>query len=135
MQQRAIRHFSSLVAGLVLSAAAPGGASAADCSHDSFKIDGRPVTVDLCVVAAPAARASGGPSTVEIQQTFASADSSFSSRAQLELLAGADSARSIEDVALAKLGINRMLHLTIGYAKGHVRLDHALLVPGAVPLK
>jgi hypothetical protein len=38
-------------------------------------------------------------------------------------------------VPLAKLGLARTLHLTVVYTSGSARLEHALLVPGAIALK
>ena len=43
--------------------------------------------------------------------------------------------RTIDDVSLAKLGLTRTLHMTIAVRTSSVRLEHALLVPGAVTLK
>ena len=40
-----------------------------------------------------------------------------------------------EDVSLAPLGLQYTLHLTLAYRQAAVSIEHALLLPGAVPLK
>jgi hypothetical protein len=46
-----------------------------------------------------------------------------------------DPSRTIDDVPLASLGLARTLHLTLAVRASGIRLEHALLVPGAVTLK
>ena len=53
----------------------------------------------------------------------------------LDYFAGADYSRAIDDAPLQRFGIAKTLHMTIGYKPGSVRLEHALLVPGAIALK
>ena len=48
---------------------------------------------------------------------------------------GAAVSRAVDDVALTPLGINATLHLTLAYRGGAVAIEHALLLPGATPLK
>jgi hypothetical protein len=43
--------------------------------------------------------------------------------------------RGVDDVPLNPLGLSSTLHLTLTYADGKVSVEHALLLPGAVPLK
>ena len=60
---------------------------------------------------------------------------SFSRTVTFDALAGSDYSRTIDDLPLARVGIEKSLHLTIRYKLGSVRLEHALLVPGAIALK
>jgi hypothetical protein len=115
--------------------AAPPGAPAG-CSNDNFTIDAAPVGVQICL--APVAQRSapaGKPSSVALDETLNSRGATFSRRVSLDFFSGGDYSRSIDDVPLERFGISRTLHLTIGYRPGSVRLEHALLVPGAIALK
>lgn len=106
------------------------------CSHDVFTIDGRSVSVSLCADDAGMRRSPDGRRIiVTVAESFATNGPTFERSVPLDFLAGAEFSRTIDDVPLDKLGIARTLHLTIGYRPGTVRLEHALLVPGAVALK
>jgi len=91
--------------------------------------------VAICGPAALPQPASGGRVTVYLRETFATHDASFTRTVPFEPLAGAELSSTIDDVSLDKLGIARTLHLTIGLKPGTVRLEHALLIPGAIALK
>ena len=115
--------------------AAPPGAPAG-CSSDAFTVDAAPLAVQIRLApVALATAAPGKPSSVALDETFSSRGTAFSRRISLEFFSGGDYSRSIDDVPLERFGIARTLHLTIGYKPGSVRLEHALLVPGAIPLK
>jgi hypothetical protein len=111
---------------LVCSTAAP--ALADPCSHDSFDIDGRALAVTVCA-AAPSA------GSVAVTQTFKSGSASFSSGATIDIVSGASVSRTATDVALTPIGSARTLHLMLAYRSGAVSVEHALLLPGAIPLK
>ncbi len=122
---------------LVLTAwwAAPAGAGQA-CSSDSFTIDGAPVRVQICAPpGAPRTAPPGRPSPVGLTETLVSRNVTFSREVALDYFAGADYSRAIDDAPLQRFGIAKTLHMTIGYKPGSVRLEHALLVPGAIALK
>jgi CubicO group peptidase (beta-lactamase class C family) len=97
------------------------------CSHDTFAIDG-PVNVTLCATKTDA-------KTIAIAETFENKTGSFSHATTIDLVPGADSARGIDDVALAPLGITQTLHFAMRYKGGAVVLERALLAPGAIVLK
>ena len=44
-------------------------------------------------------------------------------------------ARAVDDVSLTPLGLPYTMHLTLAYRDAAVAVEHALLLPGAVPLK
>lgn len=114
----------------------PASAQGDACSRDTLAVDGSPVEVTLCVPAALAARkGEGKPVSVSVSETFGAGGSSFTRSVALDFLEGAETSRTIDDVPLHKLGIGKTLHLTIAYRAGTVRLEHAMLVPGAVSLK
>jgi hypothetical protein len=107
------------------------------CSNDSFVVDGRPVGVALCLAdnAVPKRSSDGKRTIVTITERLASNDQYFSRDVSLDFLAGAELSRTIDDLPLERIGILKQLHLTIGYSPGSVRLEHALLIPGAIALK
>jgi hypothetical protein len=126
----------SLLAILLLSATPAPSPTPGPCSHDVFGIDGRSVNVELCADDAGAHRSPDGHRIiVTIGESFSAPPSSFERNVTLDFLAGAELSRTIDDVPLDKLGIDRTRHLTIGSRPGSVRLEHALLVPGAIALK
>jgi hypothetical protein len=119
-----------------LAARAAPSAAPPGCSADAFTIDSAPVGVQICLAPGEQRSApSGKPSTVALDETLSSRGASFSRRVSLEFFSGGDYSRTIDDVPLERFGITRTLHLTIGYKPGSVRLEHALLVPGAIALK
>ncbi len=111
---------------------AAGGATAAPaCSSDAFTIDGSTLTVSLC-----APSDAKGQSTAHVTETLSvRGQAPYVRDVTLELVSGAESSRTIDDAPLQRLGFARTLHLTIAYRNGSVRLEHALLVPGAIALK
>ncbi|MDQ2857895.1 MAG: hypothetical protein M3R53_04480 [Candidatus Eremiobacteraeota bacterium] len=122
------------VAGVFALAPLAPSVAAASCSSDVFALDGGALAVELCARAA-APRGDGKTAAVTLVESFNfRGRPSYVRRLTLDLDRSAES-RTIDDVALAKLGIEKTLHLTIAYKPGSVRLEHALLIPGAVALK
>jgi hypothetical protein len=125
------RASTAVVLSALLFAATTPVSAASACSSDAFSIDGTSLTVELCPT--PTANTAGKAAlsetlTVKGQPPLVRA-------VTVELLPGADTSRTIDDAPLQKLGLGRSLHLTIAYKNGAARLEHALLVPGAVALK
>lgn len=125
----------SLMCAMVASAAWPRAAAAAGgCSSDTFSVKGSALTVELCGPPATARR--GGESAVAIVETLsARGRPSLTRRVALDTALGDETSRTIDDAPLQALGITGTLHMTIAYRSGTVRLEHALLVPGAIALK
>ena len=99
------------------------------CSHETFPVAGQPVVVTVC------AGAPNGGKTVAVTETFKNASTSFNHSTSIEVLPGAAASRATDDVSLAPLGLTYTLHLTLAYREAGVTIEHALLLPGAVPLK
>ncbi len=99
------------------------------CSHETFAVGGQPVAVTVC------AGAPNGGKTVSVSETFKSSTTSFNHATSIELLPGAAASRATDDVLLAPLGLQYTLHMTLVYREAGVIIEHALLLPGAVPLK
>lgn len=98
------------------------------CSRETFPVGGQSVQVTVC------AGAPNGGKTVSVTETFKGAATSFSHGTSIEVLGGATS-RGIDDVSLTPLGLPYTMHLTLAYRDAGVMIEHALLLPGAVPLK
>jgi hypothetical protein len=125
-----------LIAGLVVSASvataiSPARAAAPACSSDAFVVDGTPLTVEIC---APSEGPVGAKLTLTERFT-AKGQTPFERPLVIDVLAKAETSRTIDDVPLAKLGLAKTLHLTVVYRPGSARLEHALLIPGAIALK
>jgi hypothetical protein len=122
---------AALAFSIALLAAASPPAEAPRCSSDTFAIDGTNLGVELC-----AGLPAKGTAKAAITETLtAKGLTPYVREVSLELLPGTETARTIDDAPLAKLGLRRTLHLTIALRNGTVRLEHALLVPGAIALK
>ncbi len=125
-----------LGAALALSAGSPFAASAAaaGCSSDAFAIKGTPLTVELC---APAGSPhAGGKTPITIVETISvKGQPALTRKVALDTALGDETSRTIDDAPLQTLGIGGTLHVTIAFKSGAVRLEHALLVPGAIALK
>ena len=99
------------------------------CSHEAFPVGGQSVVVTVC------AGAPAGGKTVSVAENFKNASSSFNHTTSIEVLPGAAASRAVDDVSLAPLALPYTLHLTLAYREAAVSIEHALLLPGAVPLK
>jgi hypothetical protein len=122
----------TFVAVLVLFVASIGPAlpqPASRCSREVFPVGGQAVSVTVC------AGAPDGGKTVAVTETFKNTTASFDQTTSIEVLAGAAASRAVHDVSLAPLGLQYTLHLTLAYREAAVSIEHALLLPGAVPLK
>jgi hypothetical protein len=121
---------SVAILALLAASVAPALAQPASrCSRDVFPVAGQSLSVTVC----GGAPASG--KTVAVTETFKNAKGSFDETTTIEVLPGAAASRAVHDVSLAPLGLQYTLHLTLAYREAAVTIEHALLLPGAVPLK
>ena len=114
-----------LAAGIVPAYAQP----ASRCTHETFPVGGQSVMITAC------AGAPDSGQTVAVAETFKTGTASFNHSGSIAVLPGASASRAVEDVALAPLGLQYTLHLTLAYREATVIIEHALLLPGAIPLK
>jgi len=112
--------------------AAQGSAVSSGCSSDTFAVDGTPLGVAIC---ARAQAAPAGSPLIFTETLTVKGQPPLEHELKVDVVAGESSAHAIDDVPLAKLGIAKTLHLALSYRAGTVRLEHALLVPGAISLK
>ena len=123
---------SSLVVAMLLAALPAAAVSQEHCSRETLTVRGTPVTVTYCP-SAPAG--SGTEVTVPVAATYASPSSSFSRNSTLRFVSGEGPKRVLENVDLADLGLTGTLHLTLVYTAGEVRIETAMLTPGAIIIK
>ena len=117
-------------------AATMGGAALAQpahCSHETLTVKGTPIQASICV--AQAGPAAGHDLPVRVDQTFTGPKGSVSMQSTLRFIAGESDSRVLEDVPLDRLGLEGTLHLTLLLRSGGVRIDAAMLTPGAVTVK
>jgi len=122
-----MRTFVAVLLLLVASVSAAQAQPAQRCTRDTFDVNG-PVTVTVCAGAADGRN-------VAVTETVKAAAGSFTHTTAIEVLAGASASRTIDDLSLAQLKLPYTLHLTLAYRDGAASIEHALLLPGAVPLK
>ena len=106
--------------------------AAAGCSNDAFTVSGSALTVEICT---PATRPIGKSPVLAIATLTARGQATLVRRVSLDVISPNEASHTIDDAPLQSLGIAGTLHMTIGYKAGAVRLEHALLVPGAIALK
>lgn len=121
-----------VIAGVLFFALGPAlpalAAAPARCSHATFAVDGASLSATLCVPAEAGA-------SVTVSESFTRGGSSFDASLPFEAVPGATVSRTVQDVLLAAIGSPKTLHLTIRYENGVASIEHALLLPGAIPLK
>jgi hypothetical protein len=123
-----MRTFVAVFTLLAASSAAATAQPAQRCSTEIFPIGGQSVSVTVC--AAPA-----DGSSAAITETVKGAAKSFNHATSIDVLPGAVVSRSVDDLSLSPLDLRYTLHLTLAYRGGAASIEHALLLPGAVPLK
>lgn len=104
------------------------------CTRETLRVRGNPITASFCVTQPPQG-AAGGELLVPVNEAYSGSGGSFSQPATLRFLAGEGASRVIEDVALDRLGSAGTLHLTLVYSGGVVRVESAMLTPGAITIK
>lgn len=113
--------------------AVPGAAAPAGCSQETLPVRGVPVTVVYCVVAPP--RFEGDEIVVPVSSSYTAAGGTFGRAHELRFVGGEGVSRILENVQLSRLGLPGVLHLTLTFTAGQVRVEGALLSPGGITVK
>jgi hypothetical protein len=123
-------------AALVVAAALPVAAGAQQhCSQETLTVRGTPVTIGYCITSALRTGA-GEEIRVPVQASYSAPGGSFGRPEELRFIAGEGASRVVENLSLTPLGLpGQMLHLTLLYSGGTVRIEGALLTPGALTIK
>jgi hypothetical protein len=126
---RVLTLFIVAVAGTVRLATA-----ASPCTQDALTVEGAPVAVGYCV--SGAVRSNGSDElVVPVAASYSGPRGALRLSLQLHFIAGERVSRVIQSLDLTKLGLTGTLHLTLAYSSGLVRLEGALLTPGAITIK
>ncbi len=131
-----MRIYSRTSLALVLALFAGGAASAQGgrCTRETLSVSGAPLTVAYCVSGENSA-AAGHDLPVHVTESYSTGRGSFTQPSTLQFISGETASRVIEDVALSRVGLTGTLHLTLVYRGGLVRIESALLTPGAITIK
>jgi hypothetical protein len=129
---KVVKPFVPAALAAALLGAAQGSPVSYGCSSDTFTVDGTALGVGIC--ARPQAAPAGSP-LVFTETLTVKGQPPLVRDLKVDTVAGEPSPHVIDDVPLAKLGIAKTLHIALSYRAGAVRLEHALLVPGAISLK
>ncbi len=119
---------------LALSVGSVASAQAGRCTREMLPVKGIPLTASYCVAGESPVPA-GHDLTLHVTETYATSRGSFTQQSTLQFIAGESVSRVIEDVALNRVGLEGTLHLTLVYRAGLVRVESALLTPGAITIK
>lgn len=104
------------------------------CTHETLEVRGTPLTASYCVESVGPA-APGRDLPVKVSQSYSTPHGSWSQDTTFTFIAGEDSSRVIQDLPLDHVGLQGTLHLTLVLHAGTVRIDSAMLTPGAVTIK
>jgi hypothetical protein len=119
---------------IILAATTAFGRAAAPCTQEVLRVEGAPVTITYCISAAP--RANGTDEViVPVNATYAAPGGTLRRATELHFVAGEEISRVLESLDLTKVGLTGTLHLTLAYSRGLVRVEGALLTPGAITVK
>jgi uncharacterized low-complexity protein len=123
-------------AALVVAASLPSVAGAqAHCSQETLDVQGTPVTIGYCITA-PARSGAGEEVGIPVQASYSAPGGSFGRAEELRFISGEGTSRIVENLRMAPLGLpGQTLHLTLVYTGGLVRIEGALLTPGAITIK
>jgi hypothetical protein len=122
-----------LTLALALAAASGTAHANSQCSSEVLKVRDVPVTVQYCIAGA---ETTNGPEIrVPVEGNYSSPTGTFARTSVMRFVAGEGPARVLENVDLSKLGLGGTLHLTLAYSGGLVRVENAMLTPGAITVK
>ncbi|MFY9884954.1 MAG: hypothetical protein WAL67_10210 [Candidatus Cybelea sp.] len=108
--------------------------AAPPCTQEALTVEGAPVAVGYCV--SGVVRSNGSDElVVPVAASYSGPRGALRLSLQLHFIAGERVSRVIQSLDLTKLGLTGMLHLTLAYSSGQVRLEGALLTPGAITIK
>jgi hypothetical protein len=126
---RALAIFIGLAASTVSTAL-----SATPCTQETVTVEGAPVTIAYCITGS--LRSNGAEEViVPVTATYSAPGGTLRRAIELHFIADEAVSRVLESLDLSKLGLTGTLHLTLAYSGGLVRLEGALLTPGAITIK
>ncbi|HEX3671500.1 MAG TPA: hypothetical protein VHT92_07340 [Candidatus Cybelea sp.] len=125
---RAFAVVAAFIACMLSAAAAP------QCTQETLTVEGRPVTIGYCI--SGSLRSNGAEEiVVPVVATYAASGKVLREPIELHFIAGERVSRVLQSLELTQLGLTGTLHLTLAYSRGLVRVEGALLTPGAITIK
>ncbi|MGR4064088.1 MAG: hypothetical protein ACLQPV_01410 [Vulcanimicrobiaceae bacterium] len=116
-----------------LAAAGPANAQSG-CSHETLQVRGTSLAIAFCPAGAPRSMP-GSEIAVPVQANYSAAGGSFQESPTLLFVASDGPSRVIRNLDLTRVGMSGTLHLTLVYAANQVRVESAMLTPGAIIVK
>ena len=104
------------------------------CTQETLSVEGHPLTIGYCI-AGPLRSNGAEEIVVPVTATYAAAGATTSRTIDLHFVAGEGVSRVLQSLDLTTLGMTGTLHLTLAYSRGLVRVEGALLTPGAITIK
>jgi hypothetical protein len=104
------------------------------CTHETLTVRGTPLNVSYCITGTAAAPP-GHDLPIHVAESYSTPHGTLNQSATLRFIAGEESSRVMEDLPLERLGLQGTLHLTLLLRGGEIRVDSAMLTPGAVTVK
>jgi hypothetical protein len=123
-----------VIEAIVLALATAVPAAPANCTQEPLRVEGTTITATYCVAARPYS-AAADELAVPVSETFRTPAASFTRGATLRFVAGEPTAHVMDQLDLRPLGLSGVLHLTLAFAAGAVRIEGALLTPGGITIK
>lgn len=108
--------------------------AAEQCTQESLTVEGHAVSIGYCI-SGPLRSNGADEILVPVTATYAASGTALRLPIQLHFIAGENVSRVLESLDLTKLGLTGTLHLTLAFAHGLVRVEGALLTPGAITIK
>ena len=118
----------------LLACAAPAAAATSPCTQETLTVEGAPLQIGYCVSATP--HSDGQDEViVPVSARYSAPGGSLERSLEFHFVAGEGVSRVLESLDLTKVGLTGVLHLTLAYSHGLVRVEGALLTPGAITIK
>ena len=116
-------------------AATPLAAGAqAGCTQETLQVRGAPVGIGYCVDG-PLRSDGADEIVVPVSATYTSPSGAVREQRALHFIAGENVSRILENLRLERIGMRGVLHMTLTYSRGVVRVEGALLTPGGITIK
>ncbi|MBV9720218.1 MAG: hypothetical protein JOZ77_12965 [Candidatus Eremiobacteraeota bacterium] len=119
---------------VVAASTVPKAYGATSCTQEILSIQATSVTIGYCV-SGPARGNGAQEIIVPVTETYSAPGGMLRRSTELHFIDGEPVSRILENLDLAKVGLRGTLHLTLAYSGGLVRVEGALLTPGAITIK
>lgn len=119
---------------LALAATPLGAGAQVGCTQETLQVRGVPVGIGYCVDGPPRSDVADEV-VVPVAVTYTSPFGAVREQRELRFIAGENVSRILENLHLKRIGMTGVLHMTLTYSRGVVRVEGALLTPGGITIK